>query len=85
MIPGIYPPDVRSAAESTATVNRGTNFAVSFTFLTLVCALTRSEAFCRYAGIGLLTITFTLAPHAGQARPQPAADPAPSRRPPVSR
>ena len=61
MIPGIYPPDVRSAAESTATVNRGTNFAVSFTFLTLVRALTRSGAFCLYASIGLLTITFTLA------------------------
>lgn len=66
MISGIYPPDVRRVAESTATVNRGTNFAVSFTFLTLVCALTRSEAFCLYAGIGPLTITFTLAPHAGQ-------------------
>ena len=61
MISGIYPPDVRRVAESTATVNRGTNFAVSFTFLTLVCALTRSGAFCRYAGIGLLAISFTLA------------------------
>ncbi len=60
MISGIYPPDVRRAAESTATVNRGTNFAVSFTLLTLVCALTRSEVFCLYAGIGLLTITLTL-------------------------
>ena len=61
MISGIYPPDVRSAAESTATVNRGTSFAVSFTFLTLACALTRSGGSCLYAGIGLLTITFTLA------------------------
>ena len=56
MIPGIYPPDVWSAA----TVNRGTSFAVSSTFLTLLCALTRSGAFCLYAGIGLLTITLTL-------------------------
>ena len=60
MISGIYPPDVRRAAESTATVNRGTNFAVSFTLLTLVCALTHSEVFCLYAGIGLLTITLIL-------------------------
>jgi hypothetical protein len=28
--------------------------------LTLVCALTRSEVFCLYAGIGLLTITLIL-------------------------
>ncbi|HZD79549.1 MAG TPA: sugar porter family MFS transporter [Actinomycetota bacterium] len=61
MISEIYPLGIRSAAESTASVvNWGTNFAVSFTFLTVVGALGRPGAFWLYAAIGLVTIWFIL-------------------------
>jgi sugar porter (SP) family MFS transporter len=61
MISEIYPLNVRGPAESTASaVNWGTNFAVSFTFLTLVSAITRSGTFWLYAGVGVVTIGFIL-------------------------
>ncbi len=59
MISEIYPLDVRGPAESTASVvNWATNFAVSFTFLSLVAVLTRAGTFWLYAGIGLLALWF---------------------------
>ena len=62
MISEIYPLNVRGPAESAAAVvNWVTNFAVSFTFLTLVGAISRSGAFWLYAAIGLLAIGFVLA------------------------
>ena len=62
MISEIYPLNVRGPAESSAAVvNWTTNFAVSFTFLTLVGAISRSGAFWLYAAIGLLAIGFVLA------------------------
>jgi len=61
MISEIYPLNVRGPAESTASaVNWAANFAVSFTFLTLVSALTRSGAFWLYAAIGVAAIGFIL-------------------------
>jgi sugar porter (SP) family MFS transporter len=62
MISEIYPLRERGPAESAASVvNWGTNFVVSFTFLSLVSAVTRPGAFWIYAGIGILTIAFILA------------------------
>ncbi len=61
MISEIYPLSVRGPAEGiTAVVNWGTNFVVSFTFLTLVNALTRAGVFWIYAAIGVITIGFIL-------------------------
>ncbi len=62
MISEIYPLRERGPAESAASVvNWGMNFIVSFTFLSLVSALTRPGAFWLYAGIGVLAILFFLA------------------------
>jgi sugar porter (SP) family MFS transporter len=62
MISEIYPLSVRGPAESVAAVvNWGTNVIVSFTFLTLVGALTASGAFWLYAGIGVVAIGFIVA------------------------
>lgn len=62
MISEIFPLPVRGAAESAASVvNWGTNFAVSFTFLTLVSLLTKAGAFWLYAVIGVLALWFIIA------------------------
>lgn len=59
MISEIYPLRARSVAMSAATVaNWSANFVVSFTFLSLVGAITRSGAFFLYAGIGVAAVTF---------------------------
>lgn len=59
MISEIYPLSVRGRAEGIASVvNWVTNFAVSFTFLTLVNVLTRAGAFWVYAAIGVVAIAF---------------------------
>jgi sugar porter (SP) family MFS transporter len=59
MISEIYPLAIRPAAMSLATVTNWTfNFAVSFTFLTLVGGLGKSGAFWLYAGFGILAILF---------------------------
>jgi sugar porter (SP) family MFS transporter len=59
MISEIYPLAIRPAAMSLATVTNWTfNFAVSFTFLTVVSALGKSGAFWLYAGFGILAILF---------------------------
>jgi sugar porter (SP) family MFS transporter len=59
MISEIYPLAIRPAAMSLATVTNWTfNFAVSFTFLSLVSALGKPGAFWLYAGFGILAILF---------------------------
>ncbi len=59
MISEIFPLNVRSASDSVSSVvNWGTNFVVSFTFLTVVSALGRSGAFWLYAAIGVIAIGF---------------------------
>jgi len=59
MISEIYPLAIRPAAMSVATVTNWTfNFAVSFTFLTVVSALGRPGAFWLYAGFSVLAILF---------------------------
>jgi sugar porter (SP) family MFS transporter len=59
MISEIYPLAIRPAAMSLATVTNWTfNFAVSFTFLTVVSGLGKSGAFWLYAGFGILAILF---------------------------
>lgn len=59
MISEIYPVGVRSKAMSIATVaNWLANFAVSYFFLQLVDALSRSGTFALYAGLGVLSITY---------------------------
>jgi sugar porter (SP) family MFS transporter len=61
MISEIYPLDVKGPAETAAAVvNWGTNFVVSFTFLTIVSGLGRPGAFYLYAAIGVLAIAFIL-------------------------
>jgi sugar porter (SP) family MFS transporter len=61
MISEIYPLDVKGPAETTAAVvNWGTNFIVSFTFLTVVSGIGRSGAFFLYAAIGVLAFLFIL-------------------------
>jgi sugar porter (SP) family MFS transporter len=61
MISEIYPLDVKGPAETAAAVvNWGTNFAVSFTFLTIVSGLGRPGAFFLYAAIGVLAVAFIL-------------------------
>lgn len=61
MISEIYPLNVRGRAESAASVvNWATNFAVSFTFLSLVSLVGRSGTFWIYAGIGVVTLWFIL-------------------------
>jgi len=59
MISEIYPLAIRPAAMSAATVTNWTfNFAVSFTFLSLVSALGKPGAFWLYAGFAVLAILF---------------------------
>ena len=59
MISEIYPLSIRPPAMSAATVtNWAFNFAVAFTFLTVVSGLGKSGAFWLYAGFGVLAILF---------------------------
>jgi sugar porter (SP) family MFS transporter len=61
MISEIYPLDVKGPAETAAAVvNWGTNFVVSFTFLSIVSGIGRPGAFFLYAAIGVLAIAFIL-------------------------
>ncbi len=61
MISEIYPLPVRGPAESTASfVNWGMNFAISFTFLSLVSALSLPGTFWLYAAFGIAAIAFIL-------------------------
>lgn len=61
MISEIFPLRVRSAAMSVCTVaNWAFNFAISFTFLSLVSAITRTGTFWLYAGIGIIAFVFFL-------------------------
>lgn len=62
MISEIYPTSIRGPAESLASVvNWGMNFAISFTFLSLVSVLTRSGTFWLYAALGIAAIVFAVA------------------------
>lgn len=59
MISEIYPLSVRGPAESIASVvNWGTNFLISFTFLSLVSILGRSGTFWLYAALGIACVVF---------------------------
>ncbi len=54
MISEIFPLRIRGPAMATSTVaNWSANFLISFTFLSLVSAITRAGAFWVYAGLGL--------------------------------
>jgi sugar porter (SP) family MFS transporter len=62
MISEIYPTSVRGPAESLASVvNWSMNFVVSFTFLTLVSAISRAGTFWLYAVLGIAGIVFAFA------------------------
>ncbi len=62
MISEIYPISIRGPAESLASVvNWSMNFVISFTFLTLVSAITRAGTFWVYAGLGIAGIIFAFA------------------------
>lgn len=62
MISEIYPTSIRGHAESlAAVVNWCMNFVISFTFLTLVSAITRAGTFWLYAALGIAGIVFALA------------------------
>lgn len=59
MISEIYPTSIRGRAESLASiVNWGMNFVISFTFLSLVSAITRAGTFWLYAALGIAGIIF---------------------------
>ncbi|HEX5469277.1 MAG TPA: MFS transporter [Gaiellaceae bacterium] len=59
MISEIYPLRIRGPAMSVATIaNWSFNFAVSFTFLTVVGALGKPGAFWLYAGLAVLALAF---------------------------
>jgi sugar porter (SP) family MFS transporter len=59
MISEIYPLAVRGQAESTASVvNWAANFAVSFTFLSLVSVVSRAGVFWVYGSIGVFALWF---------------------------
>jgi hypothetical protein len=59
MISEIFPLAIRGPAMAVCTVaNWSFNFAVSFTFLSLVEALGRGGAFWLYAGIAVLALLF---------------------------
>lgn len=59
MISEIFPLKSRSVAMSACTVgNWGANFVVSFTFLSMIGAITRAGAFFLYAGISVAAIAF---------------------------
>jgi sugar porter (SP) family MFS transporter len=61
MISEIFPLRLRSASDSvSAAVNWGTNFVISFTFLSVVSILGRAGAFWLYAAIGLLALVFVI-------------------------
>lgn len=62
VISEIYPLAVRGPAESLASVvNWAMNFAISFTFLSLVSVLTRAGTFWLYAGLGIAGLAFAYA------------------------
>lgn len=59
MIAEIYPLGIRGKAMSVNSItNWGFNFLVSFTFLTLVDAITRSGTFLVYAVLGVVAVVF---------------------------
>jgi MFS family permease len=59
MISEIYPLSVRSDAMSVSTVaNWGSNFAISFTFLTLTDVITKQGTFWLYAAVGVAACAF---------------------------